>query len=227
MAQPGFSDTDLKDLIACPCCDALYRIGTPETGGRAVCSRCHYTLIAPVEGMVVHMIAFSLAILVLLITAVLVPFLEIDGGGLKNTASVLDTALSFRSVHMTGLAMAVTGFIFIIPMSRALLTIYALLPSLLHRPLFPGAGTAYRVTEELRPWSMAEVFVIGVAVALVKILDYASVKLDIAFWVFFSLVVVTIFQDIYMCRWTIWSTLEGNDSAFRTAFDDEADTDDV
>ncbi len=218
MAQPGFSDTDLKDLIACPCCDALYRIGVPETGGRAVCSRCHHTLIAPVEGMVVHMIAFSLAILVLLITAVLVPFLEIDGGGLSNTASVLDTALSFESVNMNGLALAVAGFIFLIPLARSVLLIYALFPALMHKPLFPGAGRAFRFTEELRPWSMAEVFVIGVAVALVKILDYASVKLDVAFWLFAAIVAVTIFQDIYLCRWTIWSILEGNDAELNDDF---------
>ncbi|MFV0335677.1 MAG: paraquat-inducible protein A [Tropicimonas sp.] len=220
MAHPGLSDADLNALIACPSCDALYRVSTPEHGERAVCSRCHHVLIAPVEGMAARMVALSLAVVVLLVTAVLVPFLEIDGGGLKNAASVLDTARSFEGAHMNVLALAVIAFIFVIPVSRAVCLVYALLPSLLNRPRFPGARTAFRLTEELRPWSMAEVFVMGVAVALVKILDYASVKLDIAFWLFFALVVLTIFLDLYMCRWTIWKILDDEEGgAPRSAAD--------
>ena len=55
---------------------------------------------------------------------------------------------------------------------------------------------------------MAEIFVIGVAVALVKISDLARVDYGPAFWMFAALVVVITIQDGYMCRWSIWKSLD-------------------
>jgi len=70
------------------------------------------------------------------------------------------------------------------------------------------AVTAFRWAETLRPWAMAEIFVIGVSVALVKIAGLASVHLGIAFWALLLLVLVNLLNDTFMCRLTIWRTLE-------------------
>ena len=55
---------------------------------------------------------------------------------------------------------------------------------------------------------MAEVFAIGCAVALVKVTDLADVEFGPAFWMFGVLVVLVILQDRFLCKWSVWQSLE-------------------
>ena len=47
---------------------------------------------------------------------------------------------------------------------------------------------------------MAEVFIVGVAVALVKVAGLAHLSIGPAFWAFVALVLVTVLKDNFMCR---------------------------
>ncbi|RYH08946.1 paraquat-inducible protein A [Tropicimonas sp. IMCC6043] len=215
MPQANELPGDLRDLIACPSCDALYRAAETAHGERAVCARCHHVLIAPLEGAILNIVALSLTVLLLLVTAVFLPFLKIEAKGLSHTASIFDAALAFADAKMVALSMAVLALIVFIPVLRASLLIFTLLPLLSHGRPLPGARLAFRWTEDLRPWSMAEIFVLGVGVALVKIADMARVELGTAFWLFAVLVVVTVWQDTIICRWTIWEALDREEAAHK------------
>ena len=199
---------DLDDLIACPSCDAVYRAEEPEAGGRVVCHRCHRVLIRPRGGAILQIVALALAVLVLLWGALFLPFLEIEARGLRQETSIFGTAISFSGPELAWLSVAVVAMIIGIPMARMMLLIYALGPLLAGRPPLPSAALAFRWADELRPWSMAEIFILGVGVALVKIVDLAQVHIGAAFWMFVALVVITLIQDTYMCRWTIWNALD-------------------
>ncbi len=65
----------------------------------------------------------------------------------------------------------------------------------------------FSLSEALRPWSMAEIFAIGCAVALVKVVDLADVSFGPGFWMFACLVVLVVVQDNFMCRWSVWNSL--------------------
>ena len=67
---------------------------------------------------------------------------------------------------------------------------------------------AFRLSEALRPWSMAEIFTIGTAIALVKVADLANVVYGPAFWMFVALIVLVVLKDAIMCRHTIWALLD-------------------
>lgn len=203
----------LKDLIACPQCDALYHARTPPKGARTVCGRCHTALITPKPDAYFRVIALALTIMVLMISAIFFPFLSVNVAGFSNSASVLDTAMTFLDRGlMSGLAVVVALFIVLIPVLRAGLVIYVLGPLSLGRRPLPGAIRAFRAAEDLRPWSMAEIFVIGCAVALTKVADLARVEFGPAFWMFAAMVVVIVLKDGLMCRWTIWKALEDSRS---------------
>lgn len=219
MPQPSQPTDDPGDLIACPSCDALYRVAAPQHGERAVCARCHHVLVTPIEGAIVNIVALSLTVLMLLVTAIFMPFLKIEANGLSHTASILDAALSFADAKMMGLSFAVLSLIVFIPVLRALLLLFTLVPLLLQGRPLPGARLAFRWSEDLRPWSMAEIFVLGVGVALVKLADMARVELGAAFWLFAALVVVTAWQDMIICRWSIWTALDDGRAAPSTEFE--------
>ena len=94
-----------------------------------------------------------------------------------------------------------------IPVTRALLLIKGLTPIVRDRPPAPGAIVAFRLAEALRPWSMAEIFALGCAVALIKIADLATVEMGPAFWMFAGLSILVLLQDAWLCRTSVWQAL--------------------
>jgi paraquat-inducible protein A len=198
----------LTDLIVCPKCDAVYHLKIPKMGEKAVCQRCHTLLIAPRHKAGLIIIAISIATFILISGAAFFPFLNIDAAGNKNSVSVIDAALAFSSGPLLLLALATAGLILIVPLIRVVITLYVLVPVVLDLPPARYAMQAFRASEALRPWSMAEIFALGCAVALVKIADLATVGFGPAFWMFGGLVVLVVAQENFICRWSVWNSLE-------------------
>ena len=55
---------------------------------------------------------------------------------------------------------------------------------------------------------MAEVFLIGVVVALVKVGGMATIDLGPAFWAMAGLVVLVVYESASLDEWSIWQLLE-------------------
>ncbi|MEM6888454.1 MAG: paraquat-inducible protein A [Pseudomonadota bacterium] len=195
------------DLIICPHCDAVYELRRPRNGEKAICQRCHTVLITPRRKAGLQIIAVSVAIVVLSVAAAVCPFLTIHAAGARNSVSIVDAALAFESGPLILLALVTASFILLVPLARVLLCLYVIVPLVLDRPPAPKAARAFRLAEDMRPWSMAEIFAIGCAVALVKITQLADVTLGPAFWMFTGLVVLVVVQDNFMCRWSVWNAL--------------------
>jgi paraquat-inducible protein A len=194
-------------MIVCPHCDAAYTLQVPSAGTRARCRRCETILISPRKKAGVRIIAVSVAIVILIIAATVFPFLAIDAAGASNSVSILDAALAFSDGPLIVLALLTAALIVFIPLTRVMLAIYVLVPIVLDRPPARGSAKAFRLAEALRPWSMAEIFVIGCAVALIKISNLADVTFGPAFWMFAALVVLVVVQENVMCRWSVWNAL--------------------
>ncbi|MDY8108819.1 paraquat-inducible protein A [Fulvimarina sp. 2208YS6-2-32] len=135
------------------------------------------------------------------------PFLSLAAGTFESQASVIDVVLGFGTGIMAPLAFAVFMFIAVLPLTRALLLIYALGPLLFERAARPGAQTALRWAFRLKPWAMSEIFMVGVAVALVKLAGMARIEMGPAFWAFSALVIVNALQNSFMCRNTLWTAI--------------------
>jgi paraquat-inducible protein A len=205
--EPGAIGSD-GELIACTICDALHRVGPIPRRGRLRCSRCSATLLRDPGGSIDSILASSLAMAILLVSSVFFPFLQVSASGLRSAASLLDTALAFSGGITAPLTLALFLLIVIIPVLRAALLYYALLPLRLDLRALPYAQRAFRLASELRPWSMAEVFIIGVIVALVKIGGMADVMLGPAFWELTLIVGVVALEASSLCEKTIWRILE-------------------
>lgn len=199
--------TPLDDLIVCPTCDLVYRAPQIALREKAVCQRCGTVLVAPRRKAGKQLVALALTVLILLAAASIFPFLTIGAAGVRHDASILDTAFAF-SGGLSVLAVAVLFFIIIIPATRLILLIYVLTPIIRDKPPAPYAKSAFRLSEALIPWSMAEIFALGCAVALVKLSDLAEVLFGPAAWMFAILVVLVIASDTLMCRYSIWTSLK-------------------
>ncbi|MGR3762346.1 paraquat-inducible protein A (plasmid) [Roseobacteraceae bacterium NS-SX3] len=203
MPQPD----GLAGLAVCPNCDALQRMAKVPHNHLAVCRRCHKVIAAPRRKAGMQIISFAAASLVLTAGALFFPFLRIEASGLANSASVLDVALAFTTGELAVLVIITAAAILVIPALRMALLLYVLVPLVFDRPPARHARPAFRLSEQLRPWSMAEIFALGCAVALIKVSDLALVDFGPAFWMFALLVILTVLQQRFLCSWSVWDAL--------------------
>jgi paraquat-inducible protein A len=157
---------------------------------------------------IAQILSLALTAFIMMIAAISFPFLTLDAGGLHNATSVLDAILAFRNGLAFPLAIAVAFFIIVLPLTRLAALIYALGPLVREQKPRPGARAAFGLAERLRPWSMAEIFIVGVTVALIKVSGLAVVTIGPAFWAFAGVVVITVLKDQLICRYSIWEALE-------------------
>lgn len=196
--------------IACPQCDVIYRFSATEMVTRTRCLRCGYQLTLGKSEAIARVVGLAMTSTILMGIVLFAPFLYLHAGPFDSNASVVDVVLSFATGIMLPLALAVLIFIIVVPVARSLLLIYALGPLLAGHQNAAGAELALRWAFVLKPWAMAEIFMVGVAVALVKLAGMATVDTGAAFWAFVLLVVVNTFQDTFMCRNTLWTSLATN-----------------
>lgn len=197
----------MSDMIACPKCDALHTVPSLAIGAEAKCVCCGTVLMAPREGAMTRIVMLSATGLILMVAAVFFPFLELSTHGLGRKSSVFDAIFAFSDGLMLPLSFAVAALIVVLPILRFAALIYVFAPMALGWSPARRAKGVFRMAEAIRPWAMAEIFIIGVAVALVKVAGLAQVTLGPAFWAFVGLVIITVLKDNFMCRVTVWQTL--------------------
>jgi paraquat-inducible protein A len=207
-AAAGTDDLALLDLVACPTCDALHHLVAVAPNQRARCRQCHSVLLAPRGGAMTKIVMLSLTATVLMFAAISFPFLTLETQGLRQQNSVIDAIFAFSSGLLLPLSLVVAGFIVVLPLLRLGAILYTLAPMAIGWAPAKGALQAFRLAEALKPWAMAEIFIVGVAVALVKVAGLAHLTIGPAFWAFAALVAIQVLSDNFMCRLTIWRTLE-------------------
>lgn len=199
---------DPQHLIACHVCDALLLDQRVTVGRRARCPRCGSVLMAPREGAMTQIVMLAATSAVLMVAAVFFPFLDLSASGISTHSSLFDAVLAFSSGLLLPLSFATAALIVLLPFLRFLAIIYALAPMALGRRRARHAVAAFRLAQALKPWAMAEIFIVGVVVALVKVAGLATISFGPAFWAFVALVMVTALKDTVMCELTVWKTLE-------------------
>jgi paraquat-inducible protein A len=201
-------ETEVNSLrIACHECDLLITIGVLEEGTTASCPRCGHTLAKNTSDALTRTLAFSLAAGISLIFSNLFPFLSLQASGLEQVMTLPRTAYELYLDGYWTIALLVMGPIMGIP-ALILATVAALtIPLLRDRPagwLVPAGRFLFL----LSPWSMVEVFVIGVLVSLVKIGAMATVILGISFWAYIAFAICFIATLTNLDRVLLWRRIE-------------------
>jgi len=197
----------VEERIACVHCDTVVAIGPLEPGQRASCPRCGNLLTACVEDGLSRVLALALASLMLLALANSFPFMALEAQGLEKVMTLPATARELYAQGYGVLAVLVLGVIVVIP-AAMLAILVALTVSLLRGQAAPWLVPAGRLLYAMSPWSMVEVFVIGVIVSLVKIVHLAHVDLGIAFWSYTAFGICFIATLASLDRLSLWQEIE-------------------
>jgi paraquat-inducible protein A len=195
------------ERTACIACDLIVRIEGLRGGQRAACPRCGNLITATTADALTRALAFALAACVLLLVANAFPFLTLKSQGMEQVMTLPRTAVElYRDGHAT-LAVLVLGPIAGIP-ALMLAAMVALLVPVQWGISVPWLVPAGRLLFLLSPWSMAEVFIIGVLVSLVKIAAMASVVIGLSFWAYVGFAVCFTASISSLDRLQMWREIE-------------------
>jgi paraquat-inducible protein A len=193
--------------LACHECDLLITIGILDEGATASCPRCGHTLAKNTPDGLTRTLAFSLAAAISLLFSNLFPFLSLEASGLEQVMTLPQSAYELYLDGYWTIAVLVMGPIMGIP-ALMLATLVALVVPLLRNQPAGWLIPAGRLLSTLSPWSMVEVFVIGVLVSLVKIGAMATVILGISFWAYIAFALCFIAAVTSLDRVLLWRRIE-------------------
>lgn len=199
--------TDLDKLVACPGCDLLHYRRTLNTGEYARCGRCADVIQTRKPHTVDRTLAAVLASIILLLISLWLPFLSLSRAGISSHMSVLDAVSALWFSHMRWLGVLTLAFIVLLPLARLLLLGWVLWRIHFKRKIRRSMRTAFRWSIRLEPWAMAEIFMVGVVVSLVKISTLANLHMGLAFWSLLLLIAISCYINLVLCKDTIWATL--------------------
>jgi len=152
-------------------------------------------------------LAFAVAALVLFVVANLFPFLAFDLAG-NVTRTTLMTGVERLWGGGYGAVAAVVFFTAIlVPGMQLCVLMYTLIPVQFGR-LPPGTVWAFRAADAINPWGMADVFILGVIVSVVKLADMARIVPGPAIWALGGAVILLAAAASNIEDRELWSLLE-------------------
>src|ERR1700730_9762453 len=165
--------TDLA-LVACLHCELLQRLPELTSGTSARCPRCNLELHRHRADSLNRTLALTLAAALLYVIANSVPMLGLTIVGREASTTVIGGAEHLWSNGQQMVAVLVFLTAVIAPALQIGFMLAIVLGALRERPP-RWVGTLLRRHPTTRTWSMIEVMMLGVLVALIKIMDYATV----------------------------------------------------
>ncbi|MDX5502770.1 MAG: paraquat-inducible protein A, partial [Halomonas sp.] len=170
-----------RRLRACHECDWLVALPPLRPGQQADCPRCGHTLVTRHHRPAQRSMALAMAAMVALLLAISFPFVSFSVGGLGNRIELTQTATTLIGFDQPLVAIAVIMTIAVLPGLYLLGVMWLQLGLLQGQPLPASRGIA-RTLAHLNPWMMADVFIIGALVSLIKVADLAQIELGLSFW---------------------------------------------
>jgi paraquat-inducible protein A len=179
----------LAILVACQDCDLLSRLVEVPEGATAKCRRCGGVLRRRTRDGLERTLALALAAGVLFVVANSFPFLSFEMQGRVTQTTLATGVTDLWDQGRESLAVLVLLTTVLAPLAQISLLLYVLLPPRWNR-VPPLVAPAFRMLRHAQSWSMMEVFMIGILVAIVKLLDMADIVPGIALWCFVALMFV-------------------------------------
>ena len=197
----------IHTLVACHDCDLLHRKQPIRERERAKCSRCGAILYQKTRDSLDRTLTFLLTGLILFLLANTYPFMTFTLEG-RTQESILFTGV--RELYLQGfweLAVLVFGVSIFFPIVKIVGMLYVLLPMKFNHRLWKSA-VVFRHVSTLTPWAMMEVYMLGVFVAYVKLIDLARIDLGIALFAFSALIVFQAAAGVTLDPEEVWERLD-------------------
>lgn len=175
--------------VACPDCDLLQRIPPLPPGGKAGCIRCGRFLAKRLSASHDSALALTVAAAIAFIVANTLPLMQLRVAGRFASTTIAGGAFQMwlQGQRVTSVLVA---FCAVIAPASYLLLMLTILLAARRSPTPPWTGELLRWLSHLQVWSMLEVVMLGILVALTKIAQLATVDPGIGMYAFGAVVML-------------------------------------
>ncbi len=192
-------------LVECHDCGLRLGLAPLAAGVIAHCPRCSAHL--RTNGSQEAALAFAVTGLVLVLLANFMPLLSFAMEGQADEASLATGAIALYGDGLWPLSILIVVLTIAAPALKLGATSYVMLALKRKRPTRILVGLL-RWMDELHPWSMIEVYLLGLLVAYVKLTALATVELGVAVYALGALVVVMAAVDHFIDYDELWAEVE-------------------
>lgn len=194
-------------LAGCPDCDLLVRKKKPERGCNITCPRCGAVLLKYNNESANLTLALSLSGLFLFIPACLLPLLKFSVLGFTGKCTMVKASVAMFTGGYWWMGFLVMFCSIIVPfIILSILFIISFFMKIGRRPCF--LGKTIKAYQYLTEWTMLDVYMIGLLVALIKLKDFGDVFSGPGLYSFVGLLLTMILATLTFDSQHVWLWLD-------------------
>jgi len=193
--------------MACHDCDLIQRLPHLSEPGTVHCVRCGAVMHQKKRNSIERTLSLTLAGLVLFGIANSFPFLAFKLEAQVRQTTLLTGIKELYAQGMPELSLIVLLTTVLVPLGQMLCMLYILVPLKLKK-IPRGLPRVFRFVHHLAPWSMMEVFMLGILVSVVKLAKMAKIVPGVALFSFLALIFIMAAMTASLDSHLIWEKWE-------------------
>jgi paraquat-inducible protein A len=194
-------------LVECRYCGQFQMLPSLLPGESARCVQCHSLIRRARENPLGRALALYLACGSLFGIASLLSLMTVSTAGMVLSANLFSGPQGLGRNGLWELSVVVLVTTFAAPFAKIACMIYVLIGLRLPQPP-RHLRTVFSWVERLSPWSMIEVYLLGVFVAYVKLIDLVHIDIGDALYALVVLMLTTVAADAVLDRQAVWEEME-------------------
>jgi len=185
----------LDNLIICHQCFTLHKEIPLADGTQACCSICDGILYRHDSKLLDHGLALSITGMIFFFIANMFPLIKIEILGHEQFITISKTFLSLfeNGFYLVGILCTFLIFIFPFMIFSINTLLFIIMKFKVGRYL---SKELLVLLAHIKPWSMSDIFLVSILVALVKLIGYAQIHIGIAFWA----LIIVVLLDVYITK---------------------------
>ena len=181
-------------LVSCHSCHLLSKTRPLSKGSFAVCPRCGAALHSRKPNSIARTWALVIAAAIFYIPANVLPITRVISFGKAQSDTIMSGVIYFVKSGSWPIALVIFVASVFVPLLKLIILIYLLISVQIKSKWRPKDRTRlYRITEAVGRWSMVDIYVVTLLVALVKLGALATIEAGPGAIFFAGVVIITIF----------------------------------
>ncbi|WP_428536370.1 paraquat-inducible protein A [Rhodopila sp.] len=207
-AFPGrLSAVTAPRLCECHDCGEMQVLPAMPPGARAVCERCDAVLRHTRRNPLSLPLALNISALILFLLGATLTLIAVSTAGQERIAGLVSGPSEMEQYGLWEISLVVLITTVAAPLARVLCMLAVLGGLHLKRP--PAElREIYAWVEHLRPWSMVEIYLLGLLVAYVRLSGMTTVNLGPAIYALAGLMVIMVLADYMLDGQAVWEAME-------------------
>ena len=210
--RPAARTAQSSSLLSCGICHLLVRKppGAADPAGK--CPRCGAALHPRKPNSIARTWALVIAALIFYVPANVLPITKVTSLGATQSDTIMSGVIYFINSGMWPIALVIFVASVFVPVLKLLILLFLVISVQRRSQWRPKDRTRlYRITEAIGRWSMTDIFVVTILVALVHLGALANIEAQAGAVFFAAVVVITMLAAMSFDPRLIWDVKEPQD----------------